>query len=148
MTAPFDPELTEGQKACLRLRLGYGSRGPSLHVADAVRLNTRGQAAVSKSKTGRGQVTAPIFRLVRQVKLPKRLDLARDEQSAGVDGTDQIVSSFGFRVSSFGFGPLRSGGMNSEGAKKRRYTRFGFRVLGGDPGKFAGAATGGLVRPF
>ena len=51
-------------------------------VADAVRLNTRGQAAVSKSKTGRSQVTAPIFLLVRQVKLPKRLDLARDAERA------------------------------------------------------------------
>jgi hypothetical protein len=32
----------------------------------------------SRSKTGRGQVTAPIFLLVPQVKLRKRLDLARD----------------------------------------------------------------------
>ena len=70
------------QKTGLRLRFVYRSRGPSLQVADAVRLNTRGQAAVSKSKTGRGQVTAPIFLLVRQVKLPKRLDLARDIERA------------------------------------------------------------------
>ena len=60
------------QKTGLRLRFVYRNRGPSLLVADAVRLNTRGQAALSKSKTGRGQVTAPIFLLVRQVKLPKR----------------------------------------------------------------------------
>ena len=70
------------QKTGLRLRFVYRSRGPSLLVADAVRLNTKGQAAVSKSKTGRGQVTAPIFLLVRQVKLPKRLDLARDAERA------------------------------------------------------------------
>ena len=70
------------QKTGLRLRFVYRSRGPSLLVADAVRLNTRGQAAVSKSKAGRGQVTAPIFLLVRQVKLPKRLDLARDAERA------------------------------------------------------------------
>ena len=70
------------QKTGLRLRFVYRSRGPSLLVADAVRLNTRGQAAVSKSKTGREQVTAPIFLLVRQVKLPKRLDLARDAERA------------------------------------------------------------------
>ena len=70
------------QKTGLRLRFVYRSRGPSLLVADAVRLNTRGQAAVSRSKTGRGQVTAPIFLLVRQVKLPKRLDLARDAERA------------------------------------------------------------------
>ena len=68
------------QKTGLRLRFVYRSRGPSLLVADAVRLNTKGQAAVSKSKTGRGQVTAPIFLLVRQVKLSKRLDLARDAE--------------------------------------------------------------------
>jgi hypothetical protein len=70
------------KKTGLRLRFVYRSRGPSLLVADAVRLNTRGQAAVSKSKTGKGQVTAPIFLLVRQVKLPKRLDLARDAERA------------------------------------------------------------------
>lgn len=70
------------QKTGLRLRFVYRSRGPSLLVADAVRLNTRGQAAVSKSKTGRGQVTAPIFLMVRQVKLPKRIELARDAERA------------------------------------------------------------------
>ena len=37
---------------------------------------------VSRSKTGRGKVTAPIFLLVPQVKLPKRLDLARDAERA------------------------------------------------------------------
>jgi hypothetical protein len=51
-------------------------------VADAARLNTRGLAAASRSKTGRGQVTAPIFLLVPQVKLPKRLDLTRDADGA------------------------------------------------------------------
>ena len=70
------------QKTGLPLRFVYRSRGPSLLVADAVRLNTRGQAAVSKSKTGMGQVTAPIFLLVRQVKLPKRLDLGQDAERA------------------------------------------------------------------
>ena len=46
------------------------------------RLNTKGQAVVSRSKTGRGKVTAPIFLLVPQVKLPKRLDLSRDADRA------------------------------------------------------------------
>jgi len=32
----------------------------------------------SRSKTGRGLTTVPIFLLVPQVKLPKRLDLDRD----------------------------------------------------------------------
>jgi len=61
----------------LRLWFVYRRTGPSLLVAES-RLNTKGQAVVSRSKTGRGKVTAPIFLLVPQVKLPKRLDLARD----------------------------------------------------------------------
>lgn len=63
----------------LRLRFVYRRTGPSLLVAEA-RLNTKGQAVVSRSKTGRGKVTAPIFLLVPQVKLPKRLNLARDAE--------------------------------------------------------------------
>ena len=82
------------QKTGLRLRFVYRRRGPSLLVADAVRLNTRGQAAVSKSKTGRGQVTAPIFLLVRQVKLPKRLDLARDAERAQAAIPGSIVRNW------------------------------------------------------
>ncbi|TGN62350.1 hypothetical protein E4L95_07135 [Paracoccus liaowanqingii] len=61
----------------LRLRFVYRRRGPSLLVAEG-RLNTKGRAVASRSKTGRGVVTAPIFLLVPQVKLQKRLDLARD----------------------------------------------------------------------
>ena len=82
------------QKTGLRLRFVYRSRGPSLLVADAVRLNTKGQAAVSKSKTGKGQVTAPIFLLVRQVKLPKRLDLARDAERAQAAIPGSIVRNW------------------------------------------------------
>lgn len=82
------------QKTGLRLRFVYRSRGPSLLVADAVRLNRRGQAAVSKSKTGKGQVTAPIFLLVRQVKLPKRLDLARDAERAQAAIPGSIVRNW------------------------------------------------------
>jgi hypothetical protein len=63
------------------LRFVYRRTGPSLLVAEG-RLNTKGQAVVSRSKTGRGKVTAPIFLLVPQVKLPKRLDLARDADRA------------------------------------------------------------------
>jgi hypothetical protein len=79
----------------LRLRFIYRRRGPSLLVAEG-RLNTKGRAfgrltrphrghgpaSPSRSKTGRGLVTAPIFLLVPQVKLPKRLDLARDADRA------------------------------------------------------------------
>ena len=82
------------QKTGLRLRFVYRNRGPSLLVADAVRLNTRGQAAVSKSKTGKGQVTALIFLLVRQVKLPKRLDLMRDAERAQAAIPGSIVRNW------------------------------------------------------
>jgi len=45
-------------------------------------LNTKGRAVASKSKTGRDVATVPIFLLVPQVKLSKRLDLARDAERA------------------------------------------------------------------
>ena len=63
----------------LRLRFVYRRRGPSLLVADG-RLNSRGLGVASRSKTGRGKATVPIFLLVPQVKLAKRLDLARDAE--------------------------------------------------------------------
>ena len=66
----------------LRLRFVYRRCGPSLLVADRARINKRGQAVASRAKTGRNQVTAPIFLLVPQVKLPKRLDLDRDAERA------------------------------------------------------------------
>lgn len=65
----------------IRLRFVYRPRGPSLLVAEG-RLNSRGLAVGSRSKTGRGATTVPIFLLVQQVKLRKRLDLARDAKSA------------------------------------------------------------------
>ena len=65
----------------LRLRFVYRRMGSSLLVAEA-RLNTRGRAVASRSRTGRGVATVPIFLLVPQVKLPKRLDLARDAERA------------------------------------------------------------------
>ena len=61
----------------LRLRFVYRRTGPSLLVAEG-RLNKGGRAVASRSKTGRGLTTVPIFLLVPQVKLPKRLDLDRD----------------------------------------------------------------------
>ena len=65
----------------LRLQFVYRKRGPSLLVAEG-RLNSRGLGVASRSKTGRGLATVPIFLLVRQVKLTKRLDLARDAERA------------------------------------------------------------------
>ena len=64
----------------MRLRFIYRRNGPSLLVAEKARINTRGLAVASRAKTGRGQVSAPIFLLVPQVKLRKRLDLARDAE--------------------------------------------------------------------
>ena len=77
-------KLTPGEwerRRGLRLHFVYRRRGPSLLVAEG-RLNSRGLGVASRSKTGRGKVTAPIFLLVPQVKLPKRLDLARDAERA------------------------------------------------------------------
>ena len=68
----------------LPLRFIYRRRGPSLLVAEA-RLNSKGRAVASRTNTGRGKVTAPIFLLVPQVKLRKRLDFARDAERA-IDG--------------------------------------------------------------
>ena len=78
----------------LRLRFVYRRRGPSLLVADQARINKRGQAVASRSKTGRNQVTAPIFLLVPQVKLPKRLDLDRDAARAHDSVPGLIVANW------------------------------------------------------
>jgi len=69
------------RKTGLRLRFVYRRSGASLLVADGARITSRSQAAASRSKTGRGAITA-IFLLVPQVKLPKRLGLARDAARA------------------------------------------------------------------
>jgi hypothetical protein len=63
----------------LRLRFIYRRRGPSLLVAEG-RLNSKGRAVASRAKTGRGLTTMPIFLLVPQVRLRKRLDLAREAE--------------------------------------------------------------------
>lgn len=79
--------LTPGEwerRTGLRLRFVYRRRGPSLLVAEG-RLNSKGRAVVSRAKTGRGLTTVPVFLLVPQVQLRKRLDLARDAERA-VDG--------------------------------------------------------------
>lgn len=77
----------------LRLRFVYRRRGPSLLVADE-RLNSRGLGVASRSKTGRGKATVPIFLLVPQVKLAKRLDLARDAERAQAAVPGLIVAKW------------------------------------------------------
>jgi hypothetical protein len=76
--------ITPGEwerRSGLRLRFVYRRTGPSLLVAEG-RLNSRGRAVASRSKTGRGATTVPIFLLVPQVQLRKRLELARDTRAA------------------------------------------------------------------
>lgn len=65
----------------LRLRFVYRRSGPSLLIAEA-RLSKRGRAVRSRSKTGRGLTSVPIFLLVPQVRLRKRLDLERPAKTA------------------------------------------------------------------
>ena len=74
----------------MRLRFVYRRTGPSLLVADNVRVRKSGRVRenITRHKDGRvssrlkGRATAVIFLLVSQVKLPKRLDLARDARAA------------------------------------------------------------------
>jgi hypothetical protein len=76
--------ITPGEwerRSGLRLRFIYRRLGPSLLVAEG-RLSSRGLAVASRSKTGRGLTTVPVFLLVPQVRLRKRLDLARDADRA------------------------------------------------------------------
>ncbi len=76
--------LTPGEwekRRGMRLRFVYRRRGPSMLVADG-RLSSRELGVVSRSKTGRGRATVPIFLLVPQGRLRKRLDLAQDAERA------------------------------------------------------------------
>lgn len=66
----------------LRLRFVYRRNAPSLLVADNARLTGRGRAARNEGRRGgvrftrlAGRTTVPIFLLVPQVKLGKRLDV-------------------------------------------------------------------------
>jgi hypothetical protein len=54
--------------------------GPALLVARA-RVDSRGRAVRSRSKTGRGVQSVVVFILVPRVRLPRRLDLDRDARA-------------------------------------------------------------------
>lgn len=69
------------QRTGLRLRFIYRRTGPSLLIAEA-RLSKGGRAVRSRSKTGRNVASVPIFLLVPQVRLRKRLDLDRPARAA------------------------------------------------------------------
>jgi len=77
----------------IRLRFVYRRRGPSLLVADG-RLNSRGLGVASRAKTRRGRSTVPIFLLVPQVKLAKRLHLARDAERVQAAIPGRIVANW------------------------------------------------------
>lgn len=69
------------QRTGMRLRFVYRTLGPSLLVADDARLTTRGMATMNRRRarqdgTRAGSATVPIFILVPQVTLRKRLDVA------------------------------------------------------------------------
>ena len=86
--------LEWGRRRGLKLRFIYRRNGPSLLVAEKARFNARGTAVASRSKTGPGQVTAPIFLLVPQVKLRKRLGLARDAERVAAAVPRLIVAKW------------------------------------------------------
>lgn len=73
------------QRTGMRLRFVYRQGRPSMLVADDARLTTRGRATLNRRRaradgTRTGSMTVPIFILVPQVRLAKRLDLARDAE--------------------------------------------------------------------
>ena len=93
---PRGRRITPGEwekRRGMRLRFVYRRGAPSLLVADG-RLNSRGLGVASRSKTGRGQSTVPIFLLVPQVKLAKRLNLARDAERAQAAIPGLIVANW------------------------------------------------------
>lgn len=81
----------------LTLRVIPRRRGPSLLVTEG-RLNSKGRAVASRSKTGRGLTSVPIFLLVKQVRLRKRLDLARDAERAVNGLPEKIVANWEGKV--------------------------------------------------
>jgi hypothetical protein len=89
--APLGKRITPlawERRTGLRLRFVYRPRGPSLLVADDARIDKGG---IARSKGGRrrkdgiltGAATVPIFLLVPQVKLRKRLDIERLARATG-----------------------------------------------------------------
>lgn len=88
--------LTPGEwekRRGVQLRFVFRRGKPSLLVAEA-RVSARGIAARSRSKTGRGVATVPIFVLVPQVTLRKRLDLDRDADAVASAIPGHIVRNW------------------------------------------------------
>jgi hypothetical protein len=82
-----------------RLRFVYRTGRTALLVADDARLNSRGVAAQKRGKRRAdgiltGAQTVVIFTLVRQVKLPKRLDLAKSAERVGATIPGRITANW------------------------------------------------------
>lgn len=88
LRGPGGARITPGgwqARSGIGLRFVYRRNLPSLLVADNARLTTRGRAAMNRGRvradgSRTGSMTIPIFVLVPQVRLRKRLDLARDAE--------------------------------------------------------------------
>ena len=81
------------QRTGIRLRFVYRRGAPSLLVADNARMNTRGLATLNRRKVRKdgiqtGSMTVPIFIMLPQVQLKKRLDLgpAAERWAAWIPG--------------------------------------------------------------
>ncbi|PRX29008.1 hypothetical protein SAMN05216257_10489 [Meinhardsimonia xiamenensis] len=77
----------------IRLRFIRRRSGGGILVAEG-RLNKRGRAMRSRSKTGRGLASIPVFVLVPQVRLEKRLDLDRDTRRIEAEIPGRIVAAW------------------------------------------------------
>lgn len=77
----------------LKLRFVYRPGRASLLVADQARLTAKGMARrASKTSIAKGKVaTVVMFILVPQVRMPKRLDVARVQAAAEAELPDEIV---------------------------------------------------------
>ena len=93
---PGDWERMRG----VRLRFVYRRGRPSLLVADSARLSKRGLALQKRGRRRKkdgiltGEQTVPIFILVPQVKLSKRLDLARSAEAVARTVPNAIVNNW------------------------------------------------------
>ncbi|WP_371747292.1 DUF6441 family protein [Acuticoccus sp. I52.16.1] len=98
---PLTPAIWE-RKTGTSLRMIRRRYGPSLLVADNVRITKSGRIRpnVTRRKDGTtysrlaGRSSAPIFLLVPQVRLPKRLDLGRAARAAEAALPGAIVSNW------------------------------------------------------
>lgn len=100
---PGGKRMTPGEwerRRGVRLRFVYRRGRPSLLVADSARLSKRGIALRKRGRRRKkdgiltGEQTVPIFLLVPQVKLSKRLDLAKAAEAVAGTVPNIIVSSW------------------------------------------------------